>query len=132
MRGAGKEIDKFWVKRFVERSTEKLALRQAVSLEEDRYNVNPNDIKAYFDCCRTRLATMSFRFVANADETRVGAPKKQQPPRVSVSAQTGPGHITVPETRDDSQLTLLTTISTLVTQLRPSLSPETKLSRKRD
>jgi hypothetical protein len=41
MRAAGKEVDGFWVKRFVERNAEKLAIRQAVFLEEDRYNVNP-------------------------------------------------------------------------------------------
>jgi hypothetical protein len=53
MRGAGKEVDRFWVKRFVERNTEKLTLRQAVFLEEDRHKFNPNDFKAYFDCGRT-------------------------------------------------------------------------------
>jgi hypothetical protein len=46
MRGAGKDVDRFWVKRFIERNTEKLAFRQAVFLEEDRCNVNPNDVKA--------------------------------------------------------------------------------------
>jgi hypothetical protein len=69
MRGAGKEVGRFWIKRFVERNTEKVSLRQAVFIEEDRYNVNPNDIKAYFDCCRTQLAAIPFPFLSNADET---------------------------------------------------------------
>jgi hypothetical protein len=111
MWGTGKEVDRFWVKRFAERNTEKLSLRQAVFLEKYRYNVNPNDIKAYFDCCRTRLAAVPSPFVTKADETRVGAPKKQQPTSVIGSAQTVPGPITVQETLDDSQLTPLTAIS---------------------
>jgi hypothetical protein len=35
MRGAGKEVDRFWVKRLAERNTEKPALRQVVFLEQD-------------------------------------------------------------------------------------------------
>jgi hypothetical protein len=101
MKGASKAVDRFWVKEFLERNTEKFALRQAVFLQEGRYNVNPDDIKAYFDCCTTQLAAVPAPFVANADETRVGAPKKQEPPSVIASAQTGPGDIIVPETGDD-------------------------------
>jgi hypothetical protein len=111
IRGAGKSVDRFWVKRIIERNTEKLALRQVVFLEEDRHNLNPNDVKAYFDCFRTQPAVVPSLFVSDADETRVGAPKKRQLPSVIVSAQTVPGHITVPETLGDSQLTLLTAIS---------------------
>jgi hypothetical protein len=99
MRGAGKEVDRFCVKRFVERDPEKPALRQAVFLEEDHYNVNPDDIKAYFDCCRTQLAAIAIPFVSNADETRMGAPKKRQPASAIVSAQTGLRHTTLPETK---------------------------------
>jgi hypothetical protein len=55
---AGKEVDRFWVKRFAECKTERLALRQAGFIEEDRCNVGQDNIKAHFDCCRTQLATM--------------------------------------------------------------------------
>jgi hypothetical protein len=103
MRGAGKMVDRFWVKRFAERNTEKLVLRQAVFIEEECYNVNSNDIKAYFDYCRTQMAAIPFPFVSNADETQVGVPKKQQPPIAIASAQAGPGHVTVLEARNDSQ-----------------------------
>jgi hypothetical protein len=94
MRGTGKEVERFWVKRYGERNTEKLTFHQVVFLDEDRYSVNRDDIKAYFDCCRTQLAAVPSPFVSIADETRVGAPKKQQPPSAIVPAQTGPGHIT--------------------------------------
>jgi hypothetical protein len=132
MGGACKEVGRFWVTRIVERNTEKLALRQAVFLEKDRYNVNSNDVKAYFDRCRTQLAMIPFPFVSNADETQVGAPKKRQPLRVLVSAQTGPGHITVPETRDDPQLTLLTATSAFGDSAPPSfVSKNTAFEKKR-
>jgi hypothetical protein len=111
MRGAGKEVDRFWVKRFVERNTEKLALRRTVFIEEDRYNVNSNDIKAYCDCCRSQLAAVPSPFISNAHETRVGARKEQHGPRAIVFAQTRPGHIIVPEICDDSQLRRLAAVS---------------------
>jgi hypothetical protein len=58
------------------------------------------------------LKTVPSTFICNADETRVGPPRKQQAPLVVVSARTAPQTIlTVPEVRDDSQLTLLTATS---------------------
>jgi hypothetical protein len=76
MREASKQVDRFWVNRFVERNAEKLALCQAIFLEADRHDVNPDEIKAYFDCCKDQLKTIPSRFVWNADETSVGAAKK--------------------------------------------------------
>jgi hypothetical protein len=52
MREAGKQIDRFWVNRFMERNAEKLALRQAAFLEGDRHNISPDEIKADFGCCK--------------------------------------------------------------------------------
>jgi hypothetical protein len=46
MRGAGKEADRFWVKRFAEHKSEKLTLRQVVFVEEDHYSVNPDAARA--------------------------------------------------------------------------------------
>jgi hypothetical protein len=45
------------------------------------------------------------------DETRVGCPKRIAQPEVITATNTKPGSITVPERRDDGQLTLLTAIS---------------------
>jgi hypothetical protein len=108
------------------------ALRQLAFPEEDRCNVNPDDIKACFDCCKTPVATTPSPFVSNIDETRVGARKKQQPPSVMVSAQTGPGQIAVPKTRDDSRLTLWTVISAFANSTLPFfLSKNNTLEKKR-
>jgi hypothetical protein len=111
MREADKQIDRFWVNRFMERNAENLALRQAPFLEEDRHNVDPDEIKSCLNCCKDRLKTIRYMFVWNVDKTRVRAAKKQQAPNVIVSSQAGPGLITVPENRADSQLTLLAGIS---------------------
>jgi hypothetical protein len=58
MREAGKQTGRFSVSRFVERNTEKLAIRQATFLEAGRHNVNPDEIRAKFDCCKDQLKTI--------------------------------------------------------------------------
>jgi hypothetical protein len=102
MREAGKQVDRFWVNRFVERNAEKLACRQAAFLDADRHNANPDEIRTYFDCCKDQLKTIPSILVWAVDETRVGAAKKQQDSNVIVSSQIGRGPLRVPEIRIDS------------------------------
>jgi hypothetical protein len=116
---SGVQVDRFWGNRFVVRNSGTLTLRQATYLEEDRHTVVADDLKRYFDCAANHLQTIPSQFVWNPDETRVGAPKKQKAPRVTVSVETGPEPITVPESRDDSQLTLLTAISAFGDSIPP-------------
>jgi hypothetical protein len=47
MREADKQVDRFWVNRFVERNTEKLALRQATFLEASIHKVNSDEVILY-------------------------------------------------------------------------------------
>jgi hypothetical protein len=63
MREAGTQVDTFWVNRFVERNTENLAVSQATFIKADRHNVNPDEIRAYFDCCKDQLKTITSMFV---------------------------------------------------------------------
>jgi hypothetical protein len=58
-----------------------------------------------------QLKAIPSPFVWNVDETRVGCPKKTTRPGVIISINTKPGSFTVPEERDDTQLTLLTAIA---------------------
>jgi hypothetical protein len=88
-----------------------VCLHQAIFLEEDRRNIIADDVKHYFDCIKNHLRAGPLMPIWNADETRIGSPPKQQVPAVVVFASTGPGLITAPESRDDSQLTFLTASS---------------------
>jgi hypothetical protein len=58
-----------------------------------------------------QLKAIPSPFVSNVDETALGRPKRIAQPEVIVSTNTKPGEATVPEERNDPQLTLLTTIS---------------------
>jgi hypothetical protein len=131
MGGSGVPVDRFWVNRFVEQKAGTLTLGQATCLEEDRHTVVADDLKRYFDCAANHLQTIPSQFVWNPDETRVGAPKKQKAPRVIVSIQTGPEPITVPEIRDDSQLTLLTAISAFGDSIPPLFITKNKTFEKK-
>jgi hypothetical protein len=106
MRESGVQVDRFWVHRFLKRNVDTLALREASFLEKDRHNVITDDLKRYFHCVESQIRTVPSPFAWNTDETRVGAPTKQQAPRVIIAAHTGPEVITVPEIRDDSRLAL--------------------------
>jgi hypothetical protein len=70
----------------MECKAEKLAFCQATFLEADRQHLNPDEIGVDFDCCKDQLKTIPSMFVWNADETRVGAAKKQQAPNVIMSS----------------------------------------------
>jgi hypothetical protein len=67
-------------------------------------------LKRYFNCVESQNPTSPSPFVPDADETKIGAPKKQQAPRIIISAGTGPEQIPVSEVRDGSQLTFWTAI----------------------
>jgi hypothetical protein len=96
-----------------------LSLRQATFLEKDRHNVIADNGQRYFVRVKVHLRTVLSVAVWNADEMRIRVPKKQQVPTVIISASTGPGLITVSESRDDSQLTLLTPTSALCDPIPP-------------
>jgi hypothetical protein len=102
------------------RSLATLRLRQVTFLEENCHNIIVDDIKLYFDCVKHHLQTIPSVFIWTANEARVGSPKKQQVLVLIVSVSTGPGLITVPESRLDSQLTLLIAISRFTDSI-PSL-----------
>jgi hypothetical protein len=104
-------VDKFWVRNFVMRHKEQLGFQKARSLENDRHNVSPDEVRSYFDTVAGQVKEVPSSFVWNMDETRVGCPKRIAQPEVIAATNMKPGSVTVPEERDDSQLTLLTAIS---------------------
>jgi hypothetical protein len=115
----GRQVDRFWVYRFVEHNADKLALHEAVLLEEARQQVSADDLTRYFDVAAAHLNDVPSLFVWNADETRIGSPKKQHAPQVIVSTDTPPGITTVAAMRDDAQMTLLTAISAFGDSIPP-------------
>jgi hypothetical protein len=104
-------VDRFWIRNFVMRHKEQLCLQKARVLEKDRYNVFPDEVRSYFDAVASQLKVIPSPFVWNVDETMVGCPKRIAQPEVIVATNTKPGSVTMPEERDDPQLTLLTAIS---------------------
>jgi hypothetical protein len=80
-------------------------------LEKDRHDVSPDEVRSYFDTVAGQLKAIPSPFVWNVDEMKVGCPKRIVQPEGIVATNTKPGSVTVPEERNDVQLTLLTTIS---------------------
>jgi hypothetical protein len=111
LQAKGVTVDRFWVRHFVQRQQKRLCIQKAKLLEKDRHDVSPDDVKRYFDILAGQITSIPSAFVWNADETRVGSPKQTAPPEVIVASNTKPESITIPEVRDDAQLTLLTAIS---------------------
>jgi hypothetical protein len=64
-----------------------------------------------FESISAQLTSIPSAFQKNADETRVGSAKHMSPRDVTVASATKPGPVTIPEIRDDAELTLLTAIS---------------------
>jgi hypothetical protein len=104
-------VDRFWVRNFVMRPKEQLCFQKARVLEKDRHDVSPDEVRSYFDTVAGQLKAIPSPFMWNLDETRVRCPKRIAKPEVIVATNTKPGSVTVPEERDDAQLTLLTAIS---------------------
>jgi hypothetical protein len=65
----------------------------------------------YFETLSIQIRSIPSTFAWNADETRVGCSKKTSPSEVIVAINRKPGSATIPEVRDDPQLTLFTAIS---------------------
>jgi hypothetical protein len=122
----GVQVDRFGVWRFVDRNSEVFTFQQAISLEKDRHDVSSDDLKRYFEAMMVHLRTVPSIFVWNADETRVGAAKKQTRPEVIVDARTQAGTVTIAQERDDSQLTMLTAISAFGDSLPPMFITKNK------
>jgi transposase len=104
-------VDRSWVHRFLERNEKELAVQKARFIEKARYEVTPEDIKAYFEIVKEHCRSVPSLFVWNVGETRVRSPKRSPPPVVIVSRNTKPGTTLLPEERDDVQLTLFCAIS---------------------
>jgi hypothetical protein len=104
----GTQTNRFWTNRFVKRNNNVLLIQTANLLEKERHNVSEEDLRNYFATVSIQLEKVPSLFVWNADETRVGIPKKCASPQVIVAKQTWPRTVTVPKERDDSQLTMLT------------------------
>jgi hypothetical protein len=107
----GVSVDRFWVRNFVMRCKEQLCFQKARVLEKDRHDASSDEVRSYFNTAAGQFKAIPSPFVWNVDEARVGCPKRIAQPEVIVATNTKPGSITVPEERDDAQLTLLTAIS---------------------
>jgi hypothetical protein len=68
-------------------------------------------MKSFLEAVSLHVQKGPSTFVWNADETRVGAPKREARPEVIVASRTDPETLTVAEERDDNQLSVLTAIS---------------------
>jgi hypothetical protein len=106
-------VDKFSVRNFVMRHQEQLCFQKARVLEKDRHYVSADEIRSYFDTVAGQLKAILSPFVWNGDETIVRCPKRIAQPEIIVATNMKPGSVTIPEERDDAQLTLLTAISAL-------------------
>jgi hypothetical protein len=76
MREAGKQVDRFWVCRFIGRNKYKLAVHEAVLLEKERHKVSAGNLERYFETVGMYLKDVPSFFVWKADGTRIGSPKK--------------------------------------------------------
>jgi hypothetical protein len=95
----------------VSRHSQMLAVHRDKQLEKDRHDVSADYIKVYLESISAQLTSIPSALFWNADETRVGSAKHMPPPNVIVASGTKPGLVTIPEIRDDAQLTPLTAIS---------------------
>jgi hypothetical protein len=68
-------------------------------------------LEVCFDTVADQLKAIPSPFAWNVDEARLGCPKRIAQPEVIVATNPKPGSVTVPEERNDAQLTLLTAIS---------------------
>jgi hypothetical protein len=119
MRDSRIYINRFEVSRFVKSSVHTLALRQAIFLEQNCNNVTVDELRCDFDYILDHVRTTPSPFFWKAEKARIGVLEKQQPLRVIVSARTGPELTPGPVSRDYSQRTL----SSLISSFRDSFLP---------
>jgi hypothetical protein len=110
----------------VERNEAVLSFQKERFLEKERHKVSEEDIKRYFETLTIYLQKVPSRFTWNADQTRVGKPKKQETPDVVVSATTKTGTVTNAKKRDDSQLMVLTAVSAFEDSIPHLFIPKNK------
>jgi hypothetical protein len=87
----GLQIDRFWVYRFIKRNGEALKKQTAKLLEKERDEVSEQHSKSHSDAIVLHLQKVPSLFAWNADETRLGSPKRLSPPEVIVAKDTQPG-----------------------------------------
>jgi hypothetical protein len=107
-----------------------LAVQRAKYLEKDRHDVSADHIRVYFESISAQLTSIPSAFFWSADETRVGSAKHMSPPDVIVANGTKPGSVTIPEIRDDAQLTLLTATSAFGDSTSPYFISKIRRSKK--
>jgi hypothetical protein len=105
------QINRFEINRFVKRNNNVLTIQTANLLEKERHQVSEEDLRYYFDTVSIQSEKVPSLLLWNADETRVGIPKKCASSQVIVAQQTRPRIVTVPNERDDSELIMLTAIT---------------------
>jgi hypothetical protein len=123
-------VNRFWVQRFVRRHSEKFAIERAKDLEKERHEVSAKDPKTYFVSITAHLTSVPSKWFWNADEICVDPAKHISPPDVIVASETKQGSVTVPEIRDDAQLTLITATSAFGHSTYPYLISKSKTFKK--
>jgi hypothetical protein len=125
------QVDRFWVRRFVERNRETLTLQQAPLLKKEHQNISEDDLNRYFDAVTIQLQNLPSLFVWKAAETRLGIPKKHAAPDVILAKQTPPGTAVIAEEHGDSEVTFPTGISAFGGPIPPLFISKTKLSKRK-
>jgi hypothetical protein len=59
--------DRFWVWRFVEYKSERLAVQEAQLLEKERHEISEDDLNRYFDAIKIQLQNLPLMFICHAD-----------------------------------------------------------------
>jgi hypothetical protein len=95
-------------------------------MEKKRHEVSADDLDCYFETVGVSLKDVPSFFLWNADETRIGSPKKQCPPNVIVARDTSPETTTLAALRDDAQLTTFMAISAIGDSIPPLIITKTK------
>jgi hypothetical protein len=107
-----------------------LAVQRAKYLEKDRHDVSADDIRVDFESISAQLTSIPSEFFWNVDETRVGPAEHMLPADVIVASGTKPDSVTIPELRDDAQLTLVTASSLFGDSTYPYFISNVRRSRK--
>jgi hypothetical protein len=127
---ARKQVDRFWVYRFVGRNKDKLAVHKAGLIEKKRHEVSADDLERSFETIGVYLKDAPSLFVWNANETKMGSPKKRCPSQVIVVKGTPLGTTTMAAVRDDAPLTLLTAVALFGDSIPPLIITKNQIYEK--